>query len=796
MAENCGSAGAGSREFCEYRSLGRRVGAKRLSNVLSRGGSARSPARRASGTEGLLPWQPGQDQRRGGARRGEEAECLRSGRPHPATRTRTHTAHTRTHTPSPTILTHPPTHPTRPRCRADGLVAAADAFKAGDFARALRLWEAALATAAEAARPALHSNRGAALERLGLLPEAVAAYDVALALRPAHVDALHNRACALRALGRPELALAGFRAAQAASARGDFFPSLRGACACLISLQRFDEAAVAARAAAAQRAADPGPLADLAFSLLKLSGVSAGGGGVGIGAGSGGGGDGDIVSRERDRLGEAVECFRRARALGDNSAETARLHGVALSHLAVQLDVHGEAERAEECYEAAIALQATETRLFNLACLLMRTGRAAAAAEGFARVEALNPLHAQARAARGTLLLQFGRLEEGLAELLEARALVDVLKCEHKATPDVAELMYNVGFAALGLGRFSEAECAFREALAKDPALVAAAAGVEAARDAAEQQRVVNQRQLAPALLLLTAQAPPAALSPPLPLPPPPLPAAYGSSPGLLAGMSLAALSQPGILPPMTGRMLVAAADIDQRPSVTARSETPPPPPPPQQQQQQQQHEQEQRRQQQQQQQQQHEQEQRRQQQFAPSQQQQQHPASVPRSEGAVRRSVLVGQPPTPSLSPAPSPMHSPQARAAASMLAETTASCGDARADTGCENADLRPGGGDAEGDEGDERDEESPSARFRSGVLDGKLDGFDGLVLPARTLRGPGGCPDGLDCGSARRWWKLREAYLEASEFRSIFGMDKPSFYALAKWKRIELKRHCDLF
>ena len=140
--------------------------------------------------------------------------------------------------------------------------------------------------------------------------------------------------------------------------------------------------------------------------------------------------------------------------------------------------------------------------------------------------------------------------------------------------------------------------------------------------------------------------------------------------------------------------------------------------------------------------------------------------------------------------------MHSPQARAAASMLAETTASCGDARADTGCENADLRPGGGDAEGDEGDERDEESPSARFRSGVLDGKLDGFDGLVLPARTLRGPGGCPDGLDCGSARRWWKLREAYLEASEFRSIFGMDKPSFYALAKWKRIELKRHCDLF
>jgi tetratricopeptide (TPR) repeat protein len=40
---------------------------------------------------------------------------------------------------------------------------------------------------------ALHTNRGAALERLGRIEDAIKAYDEALTSKPDHVEALHNR---------------------------------------------------------------------------------------------------------------------------------------------------------------------------------------------------------------------------------------------------------------------------------------------------------------------------------------------------------------------------------------------------------------------------------------------------------------------------------------------------------------------------------------------------------------------------------------------------------------------------
>lgn len=271
------------------------------------------------------------------------------------------------------------------------------------------------------------------------------AYDLALSTKPDHVEALHNRGVAYKSLGRNEIALESFR--RALAVQPSFVPSLRGETDCLTALARYDEAAESASKAMKFRPNDPGPVSDRAFALLK-------------------GG----------KLEESVKMYSRARELGDDSAETKRLNGIALSQLAVQLDRAGDLQRAEQCYDSAIEIEATESRLFNRAYLHMRGGKGkqGAAVEGFQRVIAMNGNHPQAFAALGSLCLQAGDYERGLEALLSA----------HILQPNSAEVSYNLGFAHLKLNDTVEAEKCFGAALKMDPSLKVAAQGLQAAKKA------------------------------------------------------------------------------------------------------------------------------------------------------------------------------------------------------------------------------------------------------------------------------------------------------------------------
>ena len=129
-----------------------------------------------------------------------------------------------------------------------------------------RPWQALDSVDAES-RFALHTNRGAALERLGRLREAIAAYDAALATHPHHVEALHNRGVALRGVGDSDAALASFDATLGVDA--EFLPSMRARTETLVALGRLDDAIAAASASMHRALGDAGPVTDRAFALLK-----------------------------------------------------------------------------------------------------------------------------------------------------------------------------------------------------------------------------------------------------------------------------------------------------------------------------------------------------------------------------------------------------------------------------------------------------------------------------------------------------------------------------------------------
>lgn len=313
-------------------------------------------------------------------------------------------------------------------------------FASGDFSKALDLWTKIIEMVDTEHHFALHTNRGAALERLGRVEEAIEAYDAALSIKPDHVEALHNRGVALKACKRNEDALSSFD--QALQHNPKFYPSLRGKTDILMALERFDEAIETATKAIAVTSDDPGPLADRAFALLRAK-----------------------------KLEAAISDYEAARTKGDTSAETQRLYAIALSQRAVELDKSGDYNAAEDYYSRAIDLEATESRLFNRAFLHMRTGKTDDAISGFRKVISLSSGNFQARAALGTLLLQKEAFEEAASSLKAAAELKD----------DQADVVFNLGFAYLKLQRPEDAEAQFNRALQLDPSMEQAQSGLQAA---------------------------------------------------------------------------------------------------------------------------------------------------------------------------------------------------------------------------------------------------------------------------------------------------------------------------
>ncbi len=274
--------------------------------------------------------------------------------------------------------------------------------------------------------------------------------DNAEAVAEEHRADLHvNRGKAKQALKDLDEALACFASALAISPA--HVGALRARTAVHLLREDFDAALASAEAAAAAAPADGPAAADVAFAHLKAG-----------------------------RAAAAVAAFEKARLLGDSSANTAKLYGSALSLRAAELDQAGNAEAAIAVYDAAIAIEATEARVYNRGLLLMRMaevgGEKTATGKFTLRALAdlrhavrLNVAHPRAHAALGTLLSTVG----------DFAAAVVALKSALKHVQDDASIPYNLGFCQLQLSQFAEAKVAFEAALRVNPDLEEAKAGLK-----------------------------------------------------------------------------------------------------------------------------------------------------------------------------------------------------------------------------------------------------------------------------------------------------------------------------
>lgn len=135
----------------------------------------------------------------------------------------------------------------------------------GRLAEAVAAYDEALA--ARPASPEAHFNRGNALQALGRHAEAVAAYDRLLALHPRDAEALNNRAVSLEQLGRPEEALASCAAALAV--RPDYAAALHNRGNALMALDRLDEALASIAQAIALQPRQPAVLCSQGRALQR-----------------------------------------------------------------------------------------------------------------------------------------------------------------------------------------------------------------------------------------------------------------------------------------------------------------------------------------------------------------------------------------------------------------------------------------------------------------------------------------------------------------------------------------------
>ena len=179
------------------------------------------------------------------------------------------------------------------------------------------------------------------------------------------------------------------------------------------------------------------------------------------------------------RAQEAVKAFEGAIELGDKSEGTRKLYGNALSMRATALTNEGELSAAEALLDAAIAIEATETRLFNRAFIshsaALKADEKAATAKftkkaltDLRAVVRMNARHPTAHRLLGVLLLRVGDWPAARVALIAA--------CD--IDPQSTQELYNLGFVCLKLSEPSDAKGYFERALAIDPAMAEATEGL------------------------------------------------------------------------------------------------------------------------------------------------------------------------------------------------------------------------------------------------------------------------------------------------------------------------------
>lgn len=119
--------------------------------------------------------------------------------------------------------------------------AANELFKAGELEAAMAAYSSiTLSDCSDAAKFSVCNNRGALNLQRGNATEALSDFTEALTVKPQSIDALHNRASALKVIGNAAEALAGFDACLEIDV--EFYLGLCGKSECLSMLSRFDEA--------------------------------------------------------------------------------------------------------------------------------------------------------------------------------------------------------------------------------------------------------------------------------------------------------------------------------------------------------------------------------------------------------------------------------------------------------------------------------------------------------------------------------------------------------------------------
>ena len=271
-------------------------------------------------------------------------------------------------------------------------------------------------------RPTRPSPRACRCTRPGASPRPKRCYRRALAIAPAHPEALHLLGLLAHQVGRPDVALNLIE--QAIGVAGDRPSYHLNHGAVFQALGRLEDAILAWRRALALRPTYPEAFNNLGVALQALG-----------------------------RIDEAIPCFERAIALAPAYAE-------AHFNLGVARQTERRPDLAIHCYQAALAARpAYPAASYNLGNALRELQRLPEAAEAYRAVLSLDPSHADAQNNLGVVLQELGERDQAIECFRRTIAL----------QADYPHAHTNLAHLLRERGRFDEAIQEYRQALAIQP---------------------------------------------------------------------------------------------------------------------------------------------------------------------------------------------------------------------------------------------------------------------------------------------------------------------------------------
>jgi predicted O-linked N-acetylglucosamine transferase (SPINDLY family) len=279
-----------------------------------------------------------------------------------------------------------------------------------------------IAIAANRSNPAFHSNLGNALNGMGRLDDALAAYDRALRLRPDYADAHYNRGNVLRDMGRLDDALSACDTAL--RLRPDYADASYSRGNVLRDMGRLDDALTAYDGALRLRPDYTEAYNNRGNALLSMG-----------------------------RLDDALAAYDGALRLRPDYADAHYNRGNVLQDMA-RLD------DALAAYDTALRLRPDLAETHNnRGNTLREMGRLDDALAAYDSALRLRPDYADAHNNRGNALFGMGRLGDALAAYDTALHL----------RPDFADAHYNRGNALRDMARLDDALSAYDTALSLRP---------------------------------------------------------------------------------------------------------------------------------------------------------------------------------------------------------------------------------------------------------------------------------------------------------------------------------------